>query len=248
MASPTRWTSVWVNSGSWWWTGRPGVLQFMGSQRVRHDWVTELNWTHGAFIPSFFKESPYHLPQWLYQFIFPPTVQECSLLSTPSSAFIVYRLFDDGHSDLCGVILHCSFDLHFSDNEQYWASFHVFISHMYAFFGELSAWTSAYFFQNYLIYFNWRIIIILWWFLICVNLNWPAYLLIGLFVFLILSYTSCLHILEVSPLSLVSFAIIFSHSERCLFTFLVHCWIELMIIGIFVSFLISEVKFSTFYQ
>ena len=45
MASPTRWTWVWVNSGSWWWTGRPGVLQFMGSQRVRHNWATELNWT-----------------------------------------------------------------------------------------------------------------------------------------------------------------------------------------------------------
>ena len=38
-------TWVWVNSGSWWWTGRPGVLWFMGSQRVRHDWATELNWT-----------------------------------------------------------------------------------------------------------------------------------------------------------------------------------------------------------
>ena len=45
MASPTRWTWVWVNSGSWWWTGRPGVLWFMGSQRVGHDWATELNWT-----------------------------------------------------------------------------------------------------------------------------------------------------------------------------------------------------------
>ena len=45
MASPTRWTWVWVNSGSWWWTGRPGVLGFMGSQRVGHDWATELNWT-----------------------------------------------------------------------------------------------------------------------------------------------------------------------------------------------------------
>ena len=41
----TRWTWVWVNSGSWWWTGRPGLLRFMGSQRVGHDWVTELNWT-----------------------------------------------------------------------------------------------------------------------------------------------------------------------------------------------------------
>ena len=44
MASPTQWTWVWVNSGSWWWTGRPGMLLFMGLQRVWHDWVTELNW------------------------------------------------------------------------------------------------------------------------------------------------------------------------------------------------------------
>ena len=42
---PTRWTWVWVNSRSWWWTGRPGVLRFMGLQRVGHNWVTELNWT-----------------------------------------------------------------------------------------------------------------------------------------------------------------------------------------------------------
>ena len=41
-----RW--VWANSGSWWWTGRPGMLLFMGSQRVRHGWVTELNWTEEA--------------------------------------------------------------------------------------------------------------------------------------------------------------------------------------------------------
>ena len=44
MASSTQWTRVWVDSGSW-WTGRPGVLWFMGSQRVRHDWATELNWS-----------------------------------------------------------------------------------------------------------------------------------------------------------------------------------------------------------
>ena len=49
MASPTRWMWVWVNSGSWWWTGRPGVLRFMGSQRVGHDCVTELNWTDTVF-------------------------------------------------------------------------------------------------------------------------------------------------------------------------------------------------------
>ena len=46
MASPTQWTWVWVNSGSWWWTGRPGMLRFMGSQRVGHDWATELNWIY----------------------------------------------------------------------------------------------------------------------------------------------------------------------------------------------------------
>ena len=45
MASPTQWTWLWVDSGSWWWTGRPGVLWFMGSPRVGHDWVTELDWT-----------------------------------------------------------------------------------------------------------------------------------------------------------------------------------------------------------
>ena len=45
MASVTRWTWVWVNSGSWWWTGRPGVLRFMGSQRVGHDWATDLIWS-----------------------------------------------------------------------------------------------------------------------------------------------------------------------------------------------------------
>ena len=43
MASPTQWTWVWVNSRSWWWTGRPGVLWFIGSQRVGYDWVTQLN-------------------------------------------------------------------------------------------------------------------------------------------------------------------------------------------------------------
>ena len=44
MVSPTQWIWVWINSRSWWWTGRPSVLWSMGLQRVRHDWVTELNW------------------------------------------------------------------------------------------------------------------------------------------------------------------------------------------------------------
>ena len=45
MASAIQWTWVWARSRSWWWTGRPGVLQSMGLQRVGHDWATELNWT-----------------------------------------------------------------------------------------------------------------------------------------------------------------------------------------------------------
>ena len=45
MASPTQWTWVWASFRSWWWTGKPGVLQSMGSQRVGYDWATELNWT-----------------------------------------------------------------------------------------------------------------------------------------------------------------------------------------------------------
>ena len=45
MASWTQWTWIWASSGSWWWTGKPSVLQPMGSQKVRHNWAVELNWT-----------------------------------------------------------------------------------------------------------------------------------------------------------------------------------------------------------
>ena len=51
MASPPQW-AFWVDSGSWWWTGGPGVLWFMGSRRVGHDWEIELNWS--AFLPSWY--------------------------------------------------------------------------------------------------------------------------------------------------------------------------------------------------
>ena len=60
MASPTQWTWIWVNSGSLWWTGRPGMLQFMGSQRVRHDWVTELNLAITSLLTSNFPFCIYH--------------------------------------------------------------------------------------------------------------------------------------------------------------------------------------------
>ena len=52
-ASPTRRMWVWVNSGSFWWTGKPGVLQSMGLQRVGHDWATELNWMRGKLNSTF---------------------------------------------------------------------------------------------------------------------------------------------------------------------------------------------------
>ena len=107
-------------------TEEPGALQSMGSHRVRHDW-SDL-----AAVAACCS------PQWLYQFAFPPTVWEASLFSIPSPAFIVYRFFDDGHSDQCEVIIHYSFDLLLSNNEQCWASFHVFINHLYVFFGEMS--------------------------------------------------------------------------------------------------------------
>ena len=58
--------------------------------------------------------------------------QQCKSISfSPSPAFIVCRLFDEGHSDRCEVIPHYSFDLHYFNNEQCWASFHVFVNHLY---------------------------------------------------------------------------------------------------------------------
>ena len=70
MASLTRWTWVWVNSGSWWWTGSPGVLQFMGWQRVGHDWATERKWTEGKVVlPIKIVLSPNFRPSRLFTFV-----------------------------------------------------------------------------------------------------------------------------------------------------------------------------------
>ena len=63
MASLTQWTCIWVSSWSWWWIGKPGVVQTMGSQRVGFDWVTELNWTEtshslsASHFPSLWNEN-----------------------------------------------------------------------------------------------------------------------------------------------------------------------------------------------
>ena len=67
--------------------------------------------------------------------------QQCKkvpFFSTPSSAFIVCKFFYSSHSDWREMVLHFSFDLHFSDNEWCWIPFHVFVSHLYVFFREVS--------------------------------------------------------------------------------------------------------------
>ena len=64
--------------------------------------------------------------------------QQCERVPTPSPAFIVCRFLDHSHSDWHEMVPHCGFDLHFSDNEWCWVFFHVFVSHLYVFFEEMS--------------------------------------------------------------------------------------------------------------
>ena len=89
MASPSQWTWVWVNSGSWWWTGRPGMLWFIGSQRVRHDWATELNSTGLPFAGGFssaeeLKDNVMYIP-WGETRTLPPRLSYCFLAAPPFS-------------------------------------------------------------------------------------------------------------------------------------------------------------------
>jgi len=89
MALLTQWTRVWVNSRSWWWRGRPGVLQFMGSQGVGHDWATELNSNAVMFLYFIYayKSTLYHrLQNPMQSFTF--LVSELTLYHSPPSLIV----------------------------------------------------------------------------------------------------------------------------------------------------------------
>ena len=121
---------VWVNSGSWWWTGKPGVLRFVGSQRVGHDWATDLNWWYFSLV---FNEPLFCSPSWISYFY---SHQQGGgfFSSITSPAFIVdflcwpfWRVWGDATSDS-----------QFSNIYRCWVSFHVLLGYLYVFFGERS--------------------------------------------------------------------------------------------------------------
>ena len=85
MASPTQWTWVWVSFRSWWWTGKPGVLQSMGLQRVGHDWATELNWPEVLNSANSFVINTFLTNR--LQIAIPPMVSSCSLCAHPGTFF-----------------------------------------------------------------------------------------------------------------------------------------------------------------
>ena len=105
MASLTRWTWIWASSRSWRWTGKPGVLQSMGSQRAGHNWATELNWRniHSINVYTMNKLWSDTRSQKIYQYCRRKGISNDKLFSEhvfPASAFILITLFYYHNKDL----------------------------------------------------------------------------------------------------------------------------------------------------
>ena len=102
MESLTRWTWVWVNSGSWWWTGRPGVLRFMGSQRVGLDWATELNWTELFQYIGFIK---FIYVSWLFLWLnFPVKLSRSGVFFEGKNFHLWFSFFNDYRVSMLQVL------------------------------------------------------------------------------------------------------------------------------------------------
>ena len=78
MAFPTLWKWAWASSRSWWWTRKPAMLRSMGLQRVRHNWVTELNWIHFLIIPFSVLSFKSFYDAHIRNQIFPSLLKACS--------------------------------------------------------------------------------------------------------------------------------------------------------------------------
>ena len=143
-------------------------------------------------------------------------MQKSSLFSTSYPAFIVCRLLDDGYSDWYEMIFCCNFDLHFSNIEWYeWC------------------WTSFHVFISHLCLLQRNVFLALL----------PTFSLVCL-SFIVLSCVSCLYDLEINPLLVVSFAIIFSHSEGCIFTLLIVSFVMQKLLSLIKSHLLIFVFIS----